>query len=53
MTIEEFFNQAIREIENNPLRYAGFQKLMVRRAMDEEPAPRFCDLVNSTWPPHR
>jgi|SRR5579863_1938237 len=48
--LEEYFDQAIREIESNPPRYAGFQKLMVRRAIAEEPQPRFCDLVNSTWP---
>jgi hypothetical protein len=50
MAVEDYFDQAIAEIEVNPSRYAGFQKMMVRRAMTEDPAPRFCDLINSTWP---
>jgi len=50
MTVEAYFDRAIAEIEVNPPRYAGFQKMMVRRAMAEEPTPRFCDLINSTWP---
>ncbi len=50
MTAEEYFDRAISEIEANPPRYAGFQKMMVRRAIAEEPAPGFCALVNSTWP---
>lgn len=50
MKVEEYFDQAIAEIERNPPRYAAFQKLMVRRAMAEQPEPRFCELVNLTWP---
>ena len=50
MPIETFFDQAYEEIERNPVRYAGFQKMMVRRAVAEEPKPRFCELVRSTWP---
>lgn len=50
MPAEEYFNEAFIEIERNPPRYAAFQKMMVRRAMAEEPNPRFCSLVNSTWP---
>ena len=50
MPIETFFDQAYEEIERNPVRYAGFQKMMVRRAVAEEPKPRFYELVRSTWP---
>jgi hypothetical protein len=50
ITIEGYFDQAIAEIEVNPPRYAAFQKMMVRRAVAENPAPRFCDLIHSTWP---
>lgn len=50
MPIERYFDQSYEEIETNPARYAGFQKMMVRRAMAEEPQPRFCELVRSTWP---
>ena len=50
MSIEAYFDYAITEIEADPRRYAVFQKMMVRRAIAEEPAPRFCDLINSTWP---
>jgi hypothetical protein len=50
LPVEEYFDRAIGEIELNPPRYAAFQKLMVRRAIAEHPAPRFCELVNSTWP---
>lgn len=48
--IETYFDQSYREIESNPMRYAGFQKMMVRRAMAAEPQPCFCDLVDSIWP---
>lgn len=50
MPLETYFDQSYEEIEMNPMRYAGFQKMMVRRAMEEEPRPRFCDLMGSTWP---
>ena len=50
ISTECFFNEKIAEIEQNPLLYAGFQKQMVRQAMTEEPSPRFCDLVEATWP---
>jgi hypothetical protein len=50
MPPEIYFNQSYEEIDANPTRYAGFQKMMVRQAVAEEPQPRFCDLVSSTWP---
>ena len=50
IAIETYFDQAYEEIERNPMRYAGFQKMMVRQAVAEEPQPRFCELVRSTWP---
>ncbi len=50
MPIETYFDQSYEEIETNPIRYAGFQKMMVRRAIAEESQPRFCELVRSTWP---
>ena len=48
--VERYFNENIAEIEQNSRLYAGFQKQMVRQAMAEEPSPRFCDLVEATWP---
>lgn len=48
--VEEYFNTHVTEIENNPLAYAGFQKLMVRYAIAEKPVPTFCDLVAAAWP---
>lgn len=50
ISVERYFNEAIKEIEKNSLLYAGFQKHMVRQAMSEQPNPRFCELVESTWP---
>lgn len=50
ISAETYFDQSYEEIEMNPMRYAGFQKMMVRRAMIEQPQPRFCELVSSTWP---
>jgi hypothetical protein len=50
MSVEAYFEHAITEIEADPRRYASFQKIMVRRAIAEEPAPRFCDLIAATWP---
>jgi len=47
--LETYFDQSYEEIGMNPMRYAGFQKMMVRRAMAEEPRPRFCELIGSTW----
>jgi hypothetical protein len=50
MSVEDYFNKAVTEIERNPPRYAAFQKFMVRRAIAERPAPSFCQLVAATWP---
>jgi hypothetical protein len=54
MRVEDYFNTHIHEIESNPAAYAGFQKMMVRQAAAEHPAPRFCQLVATAWPrePH-
>jgi len=30
--------------------YAGFQKMMVRQAIAEQPAPSFCQMVMTIWP---
>ncbi len=30
--------------------YAGFQKMMVRQAIEEQPAPSCCQLVANAWP---
>ncbi|MDV6332629.1 hypothetical protein [Asticcacaulis sp. 201] len=46
----DYFNTHLAEIEANPASYAAFQKLMVRKAMAELPAPTFCGLVASMWP---
>jgi hypothetical protein len=48
--IEDYFNAHIAEIECNAMAYAGFQKMMVRRAMAEQPAPSFCQQVSAAWP---
>ena len=48
--IEDYFNAHIAEIESNPMVYASFQKMMVRRAMAERPALGFCDAVALAWP---
>jgi hypothetical protein len=45
MTIEDYFNTHLAEIESNPMIYAAFQKIMVRQAIAEHPAPSFCQLV--------
>jgi len=50
MRIEDYFNTHLAEIESNPLAYAGFQKLMVRRAVAERPVPTFRDVVAAAWP---
>ncbi len=50
MGAEEYFNTHLADIESNPLAYAGFQKLMVRQAIAEQPVPAFCDLVAAAWP---
>ena len=47
---EEYFNAHVTEIERNPAAYAGFQKMMVRQAMAEHPAPTFCQGVATVWP---
>lgn len=44
------FDAHAAEIERTPMVYAGFQKLMVRRAVAEDPAPAFCALVAAAWP---
>lgn len=50
ISIEEYFNAHLAEIESNPMAYAGFQKMMVRQAIAEQPAPSFCQLVANAWP---
>lgn len=50
MSVEDYFNAHVGAIERDPAAYAGFQKLMVRRAMAEDPAPSFCRLVAGAWP---
>ncbi|WP_263385678.1 hypothetical protein [Granulicella arctica] len=45
MDVEEYFNTHLGDIERNPIAYAGFQKLMVRQAMAEQPVPSFCELL--------
>lgn len=50
MSIEDYFNAHLAEIESNPMAYAGFQKMMVRQAIAERPAPSFCQLVATAWP---
>lgn len=50
MSIEDYFNSRFTEIEANPMAYAGFQKMMVRLAIAERPAPSFCELVMTVWP---
>lgn len=47
---EGYFNAHIAEIEGSPIAYAGYQKMMVRRAVAESPAPSFCQLVATAWP---
>ena len=49
MNVEDYFNANITQIENSPT-YASFQKLMVRRAIAEQPKPNFRQLVTSAWP---
>lgn len=48
--VEEYFNTHFADIESDPMTYAGFQKLMVRQAIAERPAPTFCELVAAAWP---
>jgi hypothetical protein len=48
--VEDYFNTHLADIESNPLAYAGFQKLMVRQAIAEQPSPTFCELVAAAWP---
>ena len=48
--IEDYFNAHSAEIESDPMVYASFQKMMVRRAMAERPALGFCDAVAMAWP---
>ena len=50
MSIEEYFNAHLAEIESNPMAYAGFQKMMVRQAIAEQPAPSFSQMVATIWP---
>jgi hypothetical protein len=50
MSAEDYFNTNLAEIESNPIIYAGFQKMMVRRAIAEQPAPSFRQLVATAWP---
>jgi hypothetical protein len=50
MTMQDYFNSHLAEIEDNPMAYASFQKMMVRQAMNEQPAPSFCEMVTKIWP---
>jgi hypothetical protein len=50
MSIEDYFNANLAEIESNSMAYAGFQKMMVRQAIAELPVPGFCQLVAMAWP---
>lgn len=50
MGIEDYFNTHLAEIEGDPMLYASFQKMMVRQAMAEQPAPSFCQMVATIWP---
>ncbi len=50
MSVEVYFNTHLADIKSNPLAYAGFQKLMVRQAVAEQPIPTFCELVAAAWP---
>lgn len=47
---ESVFLATLGEIEGNPVAYAAWQKLMVRTAMAETPAPTFCKVVEEVWP---
>lgn len=50
MSADAYFDAHGAEIERTPLAYAWFQKLMVRQAMAEDPAPSFCEVVATVWP---
>ena len=50
MSIEDYFNAHLAEIESNPMAYAGFQKMMVRQAISERPAPSFRQVMATVWP---
>jgi hypothetical protein len=49
-SVEAYFNTHIAEIENSPVDYALFQKMMVRKAISETPAPTFCQTIEMAWP---
>lgn len=48
--IEEYFDAHLAEIESNPMAYAYFQKMMVRQAVAEQPAPSFGQVLMEVWP---
>ena len=50
MSVEDYFNAHLAEIEVDPMLYASFQKMMVRQAMAEQPVPSFCQMVATIWP---
>ncbi|PKQ71138.1 hypothetical protein CJP16_21730 [Aeromonas sobria] len=50
MSAQDYFNTHLAEIESNSMAYAGFQKMMVRQAIGEQPAPSFCQMVAMIWP---
>jgi hypothetical protein len=50
MSVEDYFNAHLVEIESDPMTYAGFHKMMVRQAIAEHPAPTFRQLVVTAWP---
>lgn len=50
VSVEDYFNAYLAEIEGNPMLYASFQKMMVRQAIAEQQAPSFCQMVATIWP---
>lgn len=50
MSAEDYFNSYLAEIQAKAVAYAGFQKMMVRQAIAERPAPSFCKVVATAWP---
>lgn len=49
-SVEDYFNTHFAEIESDPMRYASLQKMMVRQAMNVQPSPNFCQMVETIWP---
>lgn len=49
-SVEAYFNSNVATIEADPLRYSGFQKMMVRSAIAEKPKASFCQVIAVAWP---